>query len=387
MSISCQIEKKAHPNNQPPAPIRTKQRRPQASKSLNATSNLASFLKLCAFFRIVLRSGWHDGLMTFFIGHSTALRYLRSCDSLQEVSYSRATPQAGSVAPISQLINNASSSENKRLHEALAHTPIDLLAGNAASRSKSKLVKAHVCAPPVNTRCFIEADRGIYIASPELCFIQLSRNCTTIELIKLGFELCGTYTLDPSSPIGFRNRKALTSKQAIERMAEKWPGQTNQIVKTALRYISDSSASPMETCLALLFGLPSRLGGYGLEIPQMNAEVKISAKHNKQVAHSLYHCDLYWPSHRVAVEYNSREFHVNERAVERDASRINDLKAAGIDALAVTRAHVANLESFDAVAHSLAKLMGKRLRTSYIDIVIRRRNLRRQLFAKDRWAD
>ena len=142
----------------------------------------------------------------------------------------------------------------------------------------------------------------------------------------------------------------------------------------------------METCLALLLGLPARYGGYGLGMPEMNAEVSIPGKFEKQVTRRKYHCDLYWPKQRVAIEYNSREFHMTELAAERDASRINNLKAIGVDALAVTRAHVADPAKLDAIAHSAAKLMGKRIRTTYADIGERRANLRKQLFAKDPWA-
>lgn len=85
--------------------------------------------------------------------------------------------------------------------------------------------------------------------------------------------------------------------------------------------------------MALLLGLPARYGGYGLGMPEMNAKVLIPAKFSKRTTYREYHCDLYWSEQNVAIEYNSREFHVSELAVERDASRINNLKAAGIEAL------------------------------------------------------
>lgn len=146
------------------------------------------------------------------------------------------------------------------------------------------------------------------------------------------------------------------------------------------------SASPMETCLALLLGLPGPLWRLRLGMPEMNAKVLIPARLGKRTTYRKYHCDLYWSEQNVAIEYNSREFHVNELAVERDASRINNLKAAGIEALAVTRAHVADNVKFDAIAHSAASLMGKRIRIAYVDIDERRMSLRKQLFSKDPWC-
>lgn len=121
-------------------------------------------------------------------------------------------------------------------------------------------------------------------------------------------------------------------------------------------------------------------------MPEMNAKVLIPARLGKRTTYREYHCDLYWSEQNVAIEYNSREFHVNELAVERDASRINNLKTAGIEALAVTRAHVADNVKFDAIAHSAASLMGKRIRIAYVDIDERRMSLRKQLFSKDPWC-
>ena len=285
-----------------------------------------------------------------------------------------------------KLLDDSCVSKSDQLKEALGHIPIELLASDAHSRSKSALAQSRIWHFPQHAQCFIKADQGIYVATPESCFIQLSRDSGLIELIKLGFEFCGTYSLDPSISVGFRSRRALTTRLEIAHLIEKWPGQTNQKALKALRYVRDNSASPMESCLALMLGLPTKMGGYGLGMPTMNAKVSVSGKQSKQVTHREYHCDLYWPEHRVAVEYNSREFHTSERAVERDTSRINNLKAAGINVVAVTRAHVANPQTFDAVARSVAKLMGKRIRNNHTDAENRQQSLRKQLFSKDRWA-
>ena len=363
------------------------------TENTNAPANGNMHYRFLVFFargnvplRIFLRCGCHAGPMAYFLGHSTALRYLRSCDSIQVESYSRAVPQPGKVVSAQKLFDNPYVTKNSQLKEALSHIPIELLASDARSRSKSALVQPRIWHFPQHAQCFIKVRHGIYVATPEACFIQLSRDCSLIELIKLGFEFCGTYSLDPSIPVGFRTRRALTTRLEIEHLIEKWPGQTNQKALRALRYVRDNSASPMESCLALMLGLPPKLGGYGLGMPTMNAEISISGKQSKRVTHRNYHCDLYWPKYHFAVEYNSREFHTSERAIERDTSRINDLKAAGINAIAVTRAHVASPQTFDAIARSVANLMGKRIRSNRIDAINRQQELRKQLFSKDRWA-
>lgn len=117
----------------------------------------------------------------------------------------------------------------------------------------------------------------------------------------------------------------------------------------------------------------------------MNAEIAIGTHSSLSTNHRLYHCDLYWEESQVALEYNSREFHMGEKAAERDASRVNDLLGSGIKSVSVTRKHVADPSKMDIVAHSLAKMMGKRMRTDCTNVKERRADPRRQLFAKDPW--
>ncbi len=227
----------------------------------------------------------------------------------------------------------------------------------------------------------------MFCSTPEFCFAQMARETPSeITLAKLGYEFCGTYSLDPSQPVGFVGRQAIASTGSIDRFLQKCPDKKLGRARRALGYVADDSASPMETFLALTFGLPARLGGYGLGIPQMNAEVEIPEKLEGQVTHGRYHCDLFWPNSKVGLEYNSKEFHLNEEAVERDTSRVNNLLAAGVATVAVTRLHVRDPRKMDTIAHSLAAHMGKRLRTNYEDIEARRIALRKELLAKDPWA-
>lgn len=139
----------------------------------------------------------------------------------------------------------------------------------------------------------------------------------------------------------------------------------------------------METCLALMLGLPTSLGGYGLGMPEMNTAISAPAGTRTLMSYHQYHCDLYWPDEQVAVEYNSRQFHLNEQAVARDSSRMNDLAAYGITALSVTRQQIANPREMDSVAQLVAKAMKRRLRYSRKGYGQLKQQLRRELFAKD----
>ena len=317
--------------------------------------------------------------MVLFIGHSSAVRLLRSLEDFEGIRAARAMPSSRDIPALPKSFKESSPL-------ATLPRPLEVVVSSGKTRSQAKQFHNNIWKLPDRTSCFLLFENGIYLSNPEFCFVQLARSCSVIDLIKLGFELCGTYRMDSSSPIGFQSARPLSSPEAISRFIDKMPGKAPRKAKTAVRYVRSGSASPMETCLALLLGLPASYGGYGLGMPEMNAKVLIPAKYGKRATYREYHCDLYWPEQNVAIEYNSREFHVNELAVERDASRINNLKAAGIEVLAVTRAHVADNKKFDAIAHSAASLMGKRIRVAYADIDERRADLRKQLFSKDPWC-
>lgn len=77
----------------------------------------------------------------------------------------------------------------------------------------------------------------------------------------------------------------------------------------ALSYIAKGAESPREAKCALLFGLPVALGGYGLGIPLMGYEVECTGEAYAIAETRMLRCDLFWPSARLAMEYQSRAFH------------------------------------------------------------------------------
>lgn len=322
--------------------------------------------------------------MSFFLGYTTALSCLRTLNRADDLKFTRAMPKPKTI-PDARLFRRSIKALQPCFAEAIAHSGAVLVAPDAYSRCRSKELSSRVFSLPANQRCFLDLGSGFFIASPELCFAQLAKEASPIELMKLGFELCGTYSLDPSKSHGFHNREALTTSESIAKTLESLPGSCPKRARYAARFLQDGSASPMETCLALMLGLPASLGGYGLGLPHMNTKVNIAEGQAQRTNYRRYHCDLYWPEQRVALEYNSREFHLNEKAAERDASRVNDLLGSGIKTVAITRGHIADPAKIDVVAKSLAALMGKRVRTTYTDMNERHARLRKQLFAKDPW--
>lgn len=311
--------------------------------------------------------------MDYYLGHTTALRYLRKLRFLDPNKRCRSAPKA-------RMVPNAEELRRKTNLEG----PINVIVADAASRSRANQIESRIWHGPTGGYSFFKAKESILVSCPEACLTQLAADFNVIHLMKIGFELCGTYRLDPSSEVGFRKAKPLCSSASFRRFVSKMPPSDGlKNARRAASFIKDGSASPMETCLALMLGLPTSLGGYGLGMPEMNTAISAPAGTRTLMSYHQYHCDLYWPDEQVAVEYNSRQFHLNEQAVARDSSRMNDLAAYGITALSVTRQQIANPREMDSVAQLVAKAMKRRLRYSRKGYGQLKQQLRRELFAKD----
>lgn len=144
----------------------------------------------------------------------------------------------------------------------------------------------------------------------------------------------------------------------------------------------DGSASPMETSLALLLTLPLEFGGFGLPRPQLNAPIDVSVPGGQMTVTP----DFLWGEQRVALEYDSDEFHANKGREQagRDALRANALLAGGHHVFRATTQMVRTLEGVTLLAGQLAAALG-------VDLVeltevegLRRRRLFAELMPKEK---
>lgn len=316
--------------------------------------------------------------MEIYLGYETALAHLRTIDAIDPrllVPYGASTKRALNIK------------------EALDAMPLEtkeggiphVLVPDTKMRQPTDCLRFHLWRPKTHQPCFFQYRNGVFVSTPEALFIQLSRKGRAVDLLKLSFELCGTYAMDERNDAGFRNRPALTSVERLRDFALSIGlGDKSRAVKI-LRFARDGSASPMETKLALMLGLPPSKGGYGLGMPQMNHEVRAPKQLNKRLSHTVYHCDLFWPESRVALEYDSSTFHANAQALTSDSKRKNDLEAMGITVFTVTSKQVVTPKEMDRLSQKLAGAMKKRLRPRCKDPEIRKLELRRLLFMEESW--
>ena len=259
------------------------------------------------------------------------------------------------------------------------------MVGNVEARRKRKAMRLHFFAGQTHEGCFIRIDDGLFVSSPEFCFLQMASLLPLAGLIELGYELCGTYSLpaagDPNVPErGFHIRRPLTGTRRLTAFLDRMPGANgHQNAVKAVRYILEGSASPMETKLSIILTLPYRLGGFGFPTPELNFRVVPSKTDKKFSSKESYVCDLFWPDHDLAVEYDSVLFHAGQGQIANDSKKKNVLVMMDVTVISVTKQQLYSLGEFWKTAGAIAKCLGKRLKCDKPDFVAAHRDLHRQL--------
>jgi len=243
-----------------------------------------------------------------------------------------------------------------------------------------------------NTRCqntplppnsfFKIPNLNIYVACPELTFIQAARHLDFISLVQLGFDLCSQYYSDYKAEYGQSSRTIVTTPEQIIAYAKdsnNMHGSAKAI--RAAKYVLDSSNSPMETKLAIILVLPIRLGGFGLSGIEMNGGIELSKRGQLLMGVIDIRGDLVWRRKKLAVEYNSKLAHNNDAAYYNDSNRHTALKDSGWNYIGVTPRNLRTFDALEELAGIIRKQLGlpakKELLAAYED---KRRDVYYQLF-------
>lgn len=247
---------------------------------------------------------------------------------------------------------------------AFATGPIHVITPAKISSKAIENAICHVCTTPLPSGSFVRAGNGMLIASPELTFVHAARSLAFPMLVKLGFELCSLYTVQPDGTAHSARTLSPTTVRALEAFLDRGPYLPgSRAARKALRFIAVASGSPMETALVIAFCLPPRLGGYGLPLPHLNYRIDASRTSRTSTEKSYYLVDLYWPEANIGLEYDSDQEHTGSARITEDALRRNDLLSLGITTITATRQHVVDGRRLDRIAKQLGQAIGVRLRS------------------------
>jgi len=248
-------------------------------------------------------------------------------------------------------------------------SPLFLLAAKASDRRQVKYVRVRVLSNTLPAWSLMRAGKTVFVPTPELTFLLLAQHLSLSELIAVGMEMCGHYRLQGASTLSplrsqrtLYNQQLLTTPAAIDRLLERSRGIPGvKIARRALKYVVPNSASPMETTLYMLLCLPRALGGYAMPRPILNARRPVTKQAESFTFWKTLVPDLYWPSVRLDLEYDSESFHADPESLAAGARRTLALRAMKVDVVVATKEVVYDANTFDATVRLLAKALHHRL--------------------------
>ena len=289
------------------------------------------------------------------------------------------------------------------LVRALGDVPLDVIVGSSHQTHRCKSLNTIVLKGQLPPHSFYTADSGVYVCSPELCFLLLARSGSLLHLIEIGCELCGTYAISHKSTGSFRNVPALTTPARIGAYLQE-VGRRHGVesAEKALEFVSDGSDSPRETSVFLMLTLPERMGGYQLQKPKLNARLDIKGKAQERVVRDHYIVDeLYLDDEGKplgVVEYDSAEHHFKKQTedgrevgvdavkIVSDDERREAIRAEGIDVVTVRREDTKIFDQFDEKAGRIAAFLGVKVMPSKGLMRPRRITLFERVFDSLRWS-
>lgn len=243
---------------------------------------------------------------------------------------------------------------------------------------RQKVARCHVAPRSLRAAPFFPIAHGIYAPSPELALLESSRGRAIPEVAYEGALLCGTFALSENG--GAARPAPLATIKHLEqatRMYADVPGR--KTLRAALPWIPPATASPREAALALALTLPTCWGGCGLPQPRINYRIDISARGKNLAQRRYYVADLCWPDRRIAVEYDSDEFHLSPHQHYLDTMKRTTLEEMGYRVITVTRQQLSAPSEFEKVAVVVAKALRRPLRIRTQDFHARQRALWRIL--------
>ena len=316
--------------------------------------------------------------MRVCVSHQTALTYLLRMPNLRDHD---ARPSRASAIPASM----PSAAEAAALFEALAPNlvegadALDVLVSTNSGRHQTKGVRAHLCTTKLPAGSFVLSDAmGIefYLSAPELVFLQMASEVELDHLIYVGFALCSSFRLDEYAPGGCALREwpdaPLTSVARIRAYLERIPtgAKGRAVALRALEHVRDGARSPYEMGLAMVIGMPLRLGGHALGETVMNPEIQVydGVDARGQVRRVTRIPDILVSARdsdgvmrRVGVDYDARLTHGAPERVARDLDRRNLLAPSeGFRHITLGTQQVRNYVAFRREMDRIRRALGQR---------------------------
>lgn len=281
--------------------------------------------------------------MSLFLSHQSALRYWLTKQGYELVP---------DTAPVLTLARAGCDMREVRLanlpFDYSSDRPLHILVPSRSLQRSLKSVRTHVCAQPLPPGSFNELAGDNFVSSPELTFLQVAARRPITEAIEIGCYLCGGFSITDEGRDYMGQRLPLTTPDAMREYLERLPGAYG--VARALRaldFVVPRAASPMEVLLVMALRLPPRLGGWALPPIEANTRIEVSEELRLIAGTDHFVGDIYIPSVRGNMEYESNEFHTGSYRLDHTQTRRNVLEAMDVKTVAATWGQIKTFSHFE----------------------------------------
>ena len=218
--------------------------------------------------------------------------------------------------------------------------PIDVLVQSGTERHASPVIRPCLWSaePPLGSAAPVADD--LSVACPELVLHQLAARASLTQVVLLGSELCGSFSVySPPPPVREVLQELLdagrlprlggwhpcvapggrvgdlwtheplatpASIAAFARKSDKARGRSRLL--EASRLIAPNAASPFEVQAGVLLGFPRQRGGEGFDCFEHNGRVHLTREASLLAGRDTCICDLLYPE-GLDIECQSALFH------------------------------------------------------------------------------
>ena len=246
---------------------------------------------------------------------------------------------------------------------------IDLIVRRGTSRKSTSRVRYHSWSGSMPRGAFLRVADGLYLSTPEFCFLQLAGSLPMTDLLLMGMTLCGSY-FPADTERGFVDGSPTTNVEKLTTFlanAKRCKGIDR--ARSAAARLVDGARSPMESSLLLVLTLPRTMGGFGLAKPTLNGSVRLSDGARAIFGYPILRPDLLFPEAMLVIEYLGRAFHKDP---ERDIRRELALRHDGFDVQFVSIGQIMDSRQLYEIVKRVASATGKKMRPASAAIVAKR---------------